>query len=120
MVANYTPGDAAAALPTDLHASGAAGTSPTATAQCPLGFYNDGSSAVFACVRCPGGAITKDTGSTSINDVSLVVLVSVTLLINRATAFPKSDNVLIFASWVACLAAAQLICRRHMPDISNI
>jgi hypothetical protein len=41
---------------------------PPAAAACPVGFYYDGSSRNFACVRCPLGSTTLNNASTSIND----------------------------------------------------
>jgi hypothetical protein len=41
---------------------------PPAAAACPTGFYYDGSSRNYACVRCPLGSTTLNNASTSIND----------------------------------------------------
>ncbi|WIA38112.1 hypothetical protein OEZ86_001474 [Tetradesmus obliquus] len=128
MVANYTAGDTAAALPADLHASGAAGTSPTATAACPLGFYNDGANETFACVRCPGGSITQETGSKSINDC----LVPPGYFVNngfnlprlaKCSTDPSTGQGYYRAGWVAAgqasgpdAAAACTACGRDIPS----
>lgn len=41
---------------------------PPAAAACPIGYYHDNSSNVFACAACPLGSTTLANASTSIND----------------------------------------------------
>jgi hypothetical protein len=39
-----------------------------ATELCPIGFYYDGTEAIYGCKRCPLGSLTKQNGSESVDD----------------------------------------------------
>jgi hypothetical protein len=39
-----------------------------ATELCPIGFYYDGTEAIYGCKRCPLDSLTKQNGSESVDD----------------------------------------------------